>query len=119
MGEICNMKIIRSEYSTVRNTYEIELDAKYIVELNNYLQEKCAQREQLPYLESEDIAYIFENRWNDTEFDKEYEWCRYGSSVYSQSLSDFVYEIIEEDLWNTDPEEEYLDTYDVTMEVEY
>jgi hypothetical protein len=34
-------------------------------------------------------------------------------------LSDFVCETIEEDLWNTDPEEEYLDTYDVTMEVEY
>ena len=113
------MKIVRNEYSTVCNTYELELDAKYIVELNNYLQEKCAQREQLPYLESEDIAYIFENVWAENEFDKEYEWIGYNGSSYTESLDEHVYHIVEEDLWNTDPEEEYLDTYDVTMEVEY
>lgn len=113
------MKIVRNEYSTVCNTYELELDAKYIMELNNYLQEKCVQREQLPYLESEDIAYIFENTWTENEFNKEYEWISYNGSSYTATLDEYVYRIIEEDLWNTDPEEEYLDTYDVTMEVEY
>lgn len=116
------MKIRMNEYSRVVDTYELELDAKYVAELNNYLQERCVEKDRLPYLESEDIVYIFENKWciDNPELEKEYHWYYPNghNSNYSETLADFVYYLVEEDLWNSDvADHEYLDREDIEIEI--
>lgn len=95
------MKIVRDVYVRAVETYELEIDTKYVIDLNNYLQTKCTTPENLPYLESEDIIIIFEGDAAGM-FDKEFIWSTHCGQTFKERLNDYVRDIINDDLWNCD-----------------
>ena len=97
------MKIVRDVYVRAVETYELEIDTQYVVDLNSYLQSKCTTPEDLPYLESEDIINIFEGDEFDM-FDKEFTWKCYHDHTFKERLNDYVRDVVNDDLWNCDIE---------------
>jgi hypothetical protein len=97
------MKIVRDVYVRAIETYVLEIDTQYVIDLNSYLQSKCTTPENLPYLESEDIINIFEGDKFDM-FDKEFTWLIYHGQSFKETLADYVRDTVNDDLWNCDIE---------------
>lgn len=102
------MKIVRKEYVRCIYTYEIDLNEDYVAELNDYLKSRC--QDEMPDITTQDIIDTIDHGEN-KDIDVEYKWAIGGNgSFYRYTLRDTIYEIVSEDLWNSDYEEEYHDS---------
>lgn len=103
------MKIFKKAYCTYEEVYEIEVNETYVKSVNDELRQRST--EPIPLITADEIYNIINGedvvddlyrprRWK-SKWSNEF----YESSIYSQVLG-----ILNEDLWQVDPETSYIDT---------
>ena len=101
------MKIVRKEYVRCVYNYEIELNEAYVEELNDYLKSRCL--DEMLDIEMQDVIDAIDCGAN-KDIDVEYKWRAGSESFYRDTLREVIREIVSEDLWNSDYEEEFCDS---------
>lgn len=101
------MKVVRKEYVRCVYTYNVELNEAYVEELNDYLKSRCL--DEMPDITMQDVIDAIDHGEN-KDIDVEYRWRSGSESFFMGALRDYIYEIVSEDLWNSDYEEEYCDS---------
>lgn len=110
------MKLVRKAYVRCVETYTIELTPEYVQSIKDYLKDRCL--EELPILTEKDIADGFEGNWNQRTL-AEYHWKTiYNGEIYTDSLGNMIYNVVNDDLWELSPESEFIDTDYIEDEVQ-
>lgn len=119
------LKVVRKAIVRKEETYTLYLDDEYVAGVNKYLHDVAA--EEIPVLTANDIVNIIEiqncsgelfekeYKWINYRgelFEKKYKWIDYRGDIYTQELWEKVDEIVNDDIWDCDPDEDFLETED-------
>lgn len=103
------MVIVRKAWTRHVETYRLELTEEYVRLFNQYLKDRCTG-EVIP-VTAEEIAACVSGDAGSLLLDVEYEWKTWGEP-FKMTLRDMVYDLINEDIWDCDYNDEYYDTDD-------
>lgn len=114
------MKIITREVLTThREIYQLELNESYVKSVNEFLQRICT--EVLPPITAEDIVTCINYKDGDLFLDHEYTWKYWDGGTYKAVLKSMINDTVNEDIWNCEYDDEYVETgeiYDYVEEVQ-